>query len=92
MSNWKRGLYLVGGLIGLAVIFQLFLRYQYIHTYGRNITRIDRLTRQSCELPCRPVTFTPAAAAPVATDALDALAEKRKSSPTPDDPYHFKTP
>ena len=50
----KRLLYGVGTLIVVAVIFQLFFRYQYIHTVGIRITRIDRLTGASCELPCMP--------------------------------------
>ena len=39
-------------LVALAVVFQLFLRYQYIHTSGADIVRVDRLTGQSCDMPC----------------------------------------
>jgi hypothetical protein len=46
----KRGLYIVGGLIAVAVIFQLFFRYQYIHQLDLLVLRIDRLTGQSCVL------------------------------------------
>ncbi len=33
--------------------FQLFLRYQYVHTTGTKVVRIDRVTGQSCVLPCQ---------------------------------------
>jgi hypothetical protein len=94
----KRFLYAFGALIVLAVIFQLFLRYQYVHTVGYSITRIDRLTGASCELPCAPAISnqsTPnpwdAVGRPTPTGAVDALIQKARSSP-PADPYQFKKP
>jgi Pentapeptide repeats (8 copies) len=42
--NWN----VVIALVAAAVIFQLFLRYQYIHTVGQSVERVDRLTGQSC--------------------------------------------
>jgi len=43
------GVYVAGGLIGLALLFQLFFRYQYLTADG--VTwRIDRLTQQTCRV------------------------------------------
>ena len=38
-------------LVAIAAIFQIFLRYQYVQAAGRT-WRIDRLTLESCLLPC----------------------------------------
>lgn len=95
-------LYSVGGLILVAAMFQLFLRYQYIHTVGVRITRIDRLTGSSCELPCKPVAFTPASAntvvpdsppipRPTRTSAVDALLHDSRVVPCSDLPANIRT-
>jgi hypothetical protein len=34
------------------VVFQLFLRYAYVHTAGNTVVRIDRISGDSCVLPC----------------------------------------
>lgn len=58
MGLMKRLAYAIAGLLVAAVIFQLFLRYQYIAANDGGIARIDRLTGASCYLPCKP-TPTP---------------------------------
>jgi hypothetical protein len=95
----RRALYVTGGLIALAVLFQLFFRYQYIHTMGVRITRIDRLTGASCELPCEPETWAPVptqsssgairwgtVAQPTPTSAVDDFIHKHLNSPAPKRP------
>ncbi len=57
----RRFAWAAGGLgIALAVLaaFQLFLRYEYV-SGGDRVTRIDRLTGASCQLPCTPAPPTP---------------------------------
>lgn len=39
-------------IIGLGA-FQLFGRYTYVHTAGTKVVRIDRVSGQSCVLPCQ---------------------------------------
>ncbi len=39
-------------LIVALAIFQFFLRYAYVHTVGNKVVRIDRVSGQSCVLPC----------------------------------------
>jgi hypothetical protein len=51
--------YGAAGLALVAAVFQFFFRYEYIHTAGVRITRIDRVTGQSCQLPCAPATPRP---------------------------------
>lgn len=59
MERRRIGFWLVA-LIGLALIFQLFFRYQYLHLSGINVMRIDRLTLASCSMPCDPpVNYAP---------------------------------
>lgn len=41
----------LGALLAAIVLFQCFLRYQYVGA-GARVTRIDRLTGASCILPC----------------------------------------
>lgn len=74
MERQRIGLWIVA-LIGLALIFQLFFRYQYL-ARGDYIVRIDRLTLASCYLPCRqtpeqlPLAVTPLAPSPTPKDPL----------------------
>jgi hypothetical protein len=44
----------IGGLLIAAVLFQVFLHYEYIHLAGGSVMRIDRLTGTSCYMPCTP--------------------------------------
>lgn len=39
-------------LILAGVVFQLFLRYTYVHTLGNTVVRVDRISGESCALPC----------------------------------------
>ncbi len=45
------------GAVALLIValgaFQLFGRYQYVHTTGTKVVRIDRITGQNCVLPCQ---------------------------------------
>jgi hypothetical protein len=59
---------IVGIISAAVIVFQLFFRYDYIHTYGRSVTKIDRLTGQSCVLPCAS-TSANSANQPVETQA-----------------------
>jgi hypothetical protein len=34
------------------VVFQFFLRYTYVHTLGNTVVRVDRISGDSCVLPC----------------------------------------
>ncbi len=34
------------------VVFQVFLRYTFVHTVGNTVVRIDRVSGESCVLPC----------------------------------------
>jgi hypothetical protein len=47
----------------LVLVFQLFFRYQYIHTVGVLVMRVDRLTGSSCFMPCDGSKTMPAATA-----------------------------
>ena len=47
-------LLVVGG-----VIFQVFLRYTYVHTVGESVVRIDRATGESCVMPCEDSGYGP---------------------------------
>jgi hypothetical protein len=52
--------YLIAGILVMALLFQLFFRYQYVTANGLT-WRIDRLTQQTCrlsigEMPCAPST------------------------------------
>jgi hypothetical protein len=42
----------IGGILVAAAVFQFFLRYTYVHTTNQTIVRIDRLTGDSCTVPC----------------------------------------
>lgn len=42
-------LYAVGGLVALALLFQFFLRYQYVEDHGV-VWRVDRLTQEMCQV------------------------------------------
>ncbi|MGA7202298.1 MAG: hypothetical protein WBX26_10745 [Candidatus Cybelea sp.] len=64
--------YVVGGVAVAALIFQLFLHYQYEHLAGGRVMRIDRLTGSSCFMPC---VATSATATPAPTD-LKPLAQR----------------
>jgi hypothetical protein len=49
----SRVLLVVASVVAAGMIFQLFLRYQYVGS-GVLITRIDRLFGTSCTMPCLP--------------------------------------
>jgi hypothetical protein len=49
-----RGWYIVSAVLVVGLLFQLFLRYQYVHLVGGRVMRIDRLSQASCEMPCAP--------------------------------------
>ncbi len=34
------------------VVFQVFLRYTFVHTVGNTVVRVDRVSGESCALPC----------------------------------------
>jgi hypothetical protein len=52
----SRVVYILIGLSVFSFIFQTMLRYSYVkQNFG--VTRIDRLTGNSCELPCLPQTI-----------------------------------
>lgn len=51
-NSGRQAFGIAAALVVVVAMFQLFFRYQYIHTYGAEITRVDRLTGQSCEMPC----------------------------------------
>jgi hypothetical protein len=56
----KRRLVFIGlAAVAIILVFQFFFRYQYIHTVGIEVLRVDRLTGASCVLPCLPPTPTP---------------------------------
>jgi hypothetical protein len=42
----------VAGLVIAVLVFQLLLRYQYVHLRGNHVLRIDRLTATTCIMPC----------------------------------------
>ena len=42
-------LYALGGFVAIALIFQFFLRYQYLEN-GGVLWRVDRLTQQMCQV------------------------------------------
>ncbi len=44
----------VAGGVALALVFQFFLRYEYVHLAGGRVMRIDRATGSSCFMPCTP--------------------------------------
>lgn len=53
--------------------FQIFFRYQYVRASNTNVVRIDRLTNDSCILPCSTDGYAPlpsdrAAPAPLASE------------------------
>lgn len=56
MKQEERAFYVIVviGVIVLALIFQLFFRYQYVPSTLGPVWRIDRITHASCILPCRP--------------------------------------
>ena len=51
--------YVVGGIVLAAIVFQFFLRYNYVHLRGGYVMRLDRLTASSCYMPCLPKPPTP---------------------------------
>ncbi|HEV3157545.1 MAG TPA: hypothetical protein VGZ00_09400 [Candidatus Baltobacteraceae bacterium] len=51
--------YVILGILGILVIFQVFLRYQYVPLGKSQLVRIDRLTRQSCIEPCNGSSASP---------------------------------
>ena len=51
-SEVRRAGYGIAILLGLAAIFQLFFRYEYLAGGGVIFLRVDRLTLASCFMPC----------------------------------------
>ena len=51
--------YVVGGIVALGLIFQIFFRFEYVHQSTGFTFRIDRLTQASCVMPCIPAPPTP---------------------------------
>jgi hypothetical protein len=56
LKRWHRlpkfaqpALYAVGAFVAVALLFQLFFRYQYLETNGV-LWRVDRLTQQMCQV------------------------------------------
>lgn len=47
-----RAWYAIGLAAAVILAFQFFWRYQYVHLVGLRVMRIDRLTGQSCVMPC----------------------------------------
>ena len=45
-------------ILALVVLVQLF-RYDYVHTTGQIVMRVDRLTGASCSMPCQPIESGP---------------------------------
>ena len=46
--------FLIGLLLLLVagIVFQFFLRYAYVHTTGTTVVRVDRVSGDSCTVPC----------------------------------------
>lgn len=44
----KMGSYVIVAMLLLAVIFQVFFRYEYLAVYGEGVVRVDRLTGKTC--------------------------------------------
>lgn len=66
-----RAFYIVCSGLLLGAIFSIIFRYQYIHTSGLAVMRIDRLLGMSCYMPClskASVTRTPQSASPAFLD------------------------
>jgi len=66
--------YALGGLVLVALAFQFFFRYEYVHLAGGHVMRIDRVTSTSCNMPCSPA---PAATSP---DSDAAVADYGRQS------------
>jgi hypothetical protein len=64
--------YLLGGLVVVALCFQLFFRYDYEHLNSNRILRIDRVTQASCDMPCVPRPAPAPTATPIPYDDADA--------------------
>lgn len=60
------GLLIILLLVVGGVIFQVLLRYTYVHTVGDNVVRIDRATGESCTMPCTDGGYGPKSVAYVA--------------------------
>lgn len=45
----RRAGYALAVLVALALVYQLFFRYEYLDAGGSMVVRIDRLTGQVCE-------------------------------------------
>ena len=52
MGNLDVFLFACGTLLILGVLFELYGHYAYVHTKGATVIRVDRLTGDSCTLPC----------------------------------------
>ena len=79
LFKMARRAWIIAGMVGFAaVLFQLFLRYEYIST-GYWVMRVDRLTGTSCEMPCPQATVSPLTAMlPTPTPDTSYLAAMRE--------------
>ena len=70
----RRVAWSLGAAFAALAIFQLFLRYYYVHTSGTQLVRIDRLTGESCVMPCdrAPVAAASPEASPFDQDEATA--------------------
>jgi hypothetical protein len=83
--NWHLGLSVVGALIAVIFIFQLFFRYQYLENNGV-LWRVDRMTQQMCqvnigEAPCKisPSTAASLSVSPSLSTSLSISTALRRS-------------
>lgn len=95
-SKWRRlpnvaryALYAIGGLAAVALIFQFFLRYQYVEDHGV-IWRVDRLTQQMCQVGLRntrctmpPGQHTPPSSTSLSTSISTSTSISVKLPPRP---------
>jgi hypothetical protein len=54
-------------LVILGALFELYGHYAYVHTKGNTVVRVDRITGDSCTLPCNGEIDDDAAAIPLDT-------------------------
>jgi hypothetical protein len=73
----SRNLKVIGAVIGVVILLQLFGRYSYTNYHRVALERIDRLTGGVCRLPCIPPTPMPP---PTPFDASAAADEYKNES------------
>jgi hypothetical protein len=85
LPRWGRSaLYAAGGIVAFLLVFQLFLRYEYVPSNGA-LLRIDRLTQQTCRMdgadcvdPSTPKFSTSTSTSTSLSPSLDLKAPKSK--------------